>query len=74
MAEHFGDDQRQDSDHGQMPIPPLSLRCERAEGPGTGGFSVHDRHQGGIGEELHHAHEEHQSCPARDVRTAHQTL
>ena len=36
MAKHFGDDQRQESDHGQTPIPPLSLCCERAEAPGVG--------------------------------------
>ena len=68
MAEYFGDDQRQKSDHGQTPNPSLSLRCEGAEASGAGGLSVQDGHQAGIGEELHHVHEEHQSCLARHVQ------
>jgi len=68
VAEHFGDNEREAFDHGETPIPLLSLRGEGAEAPGVGGLAVHDGHQGSISEELHHAHKEHQSCLARHVK------
>jgi hypothetical protein len=63
-ADCFGDDQRQESQHRQPPVPSLRAGCERTEAASIGGLAIHDGHDRCICEQLHRSHEVHQSAGA----------
>lgn len=65
MAEHFRDDERQEPDHGQPPIPSLGLRRERPKAACVGGFAADDGNERSVREQLHGADEKHQPNLAR---------
>ena len=57
LADELRDDQRQEAQHRQPPVPPLSARRERPKAARVRRLAVHDGHQPGVCEELHGAHE-----------------
>ena len=63
-ADRLGGDQRQEPQHGQLPIRSLSASCEWTEAPSIGGLTIHDGHDGCVCKQLHRSHEVHKPAGA----------
>ena len=53
VGKELGDNEPEETQHGNTPIPSLGFGCERPEIASIRGLSAHDRHQRCVSEHLH---------------------
>jgi len=57
VGEELGDNEGEEADHGQPPIPSLCLGCEGAEAASICGLAIHNGYQGCVCEQLNSSYE-----------------
>lgn len=63
VDEAFREQQRQEAEHGQAPVPALGSGRERPEAPSICRLAVQHGHDGRVGDQWHQRHIEHQTGP-----------